>query len=151
MIVDNVTVAGTWLRTVPGIPDNKINTVLPAAELWQDTGFVQIGGVVGGTPHLDAAIRQPVIQVDTWAVRLGSTKPPWDKASTLMEYIMASCVGPVPSSVMVPLAIGAHHVRVMSVYPLAEPHKPPQGLDTGDAASFARYTVDLQFMWVQLD
>lgn len=150
LLVDATTVAGSWLRTISGIPANKINTVLPALDQWEDTGFVQINGTVGGTPHLDAPIRQPVVQVDTWACRRDSDKPPWDKASRLMELIMAACVGPVASSVMVPLHIGSDLVRLMSVYPVSEPHKPPQGLDTGDAASFARYTVDLQFIWMKL-
>jgi hypothetical protein len=147
---DSITVAGTWLRSLPGIPLNKVNTVLPPAEKWADSGFVQVYGVVGGTPHMDAPIRRPVVQVDAWAVRLDSERPPWEKASRLMDAIIAAAVGHTAQSVMNDLEVGDDSVRIFHVYPVSEVRKPPQGLDTGDPASYARLTVDLQFSWAIL-
>lgn len=147
---DSITVAGTWIRSLPDVPASKVNTTLPAVDQWVDTGFIQVYGVVGGTPHLDAPIHQPVVQVDAWAARLNSERPPWDKASALMDLVVGQCTGPERNSIMKDLVIGSNTVRVLWVYPISEPRKPPQGLDTGDPASFARLTVDLQFAWTIL-
>jgi hypothetical protein len=148
-VIDNTTVAGAWLRAIDGIPDNKINTVLPDVALWADTGFVQVVGTVGGTPWLDAPVRSPVIEIDTWGARANTEKPDWGKASVLMELIMTAATGP-RTSVDVRFPIGDRTVRILSCWAVSEPRKPITGIDTGDVASFARLAVDLQFMWTVL-
>lgn len=148
-IIDNTTVTGAWLRTIAGIPDNKVNTVVPDSTLWADTGFVQIVGTVGGTPWLDAPVRQPVVEVDTWGCHLNSEKPDWGKASALMELIVAAATDP-RTSVGVLLPFGPKNVRILSCWPVSEPRKPLAGIDTGDPASYARLMVDISIMWTIL-
>lgn len=146
---DNTTVIGAWLRSIDGIPDNKINTVLPAVSLWADTGFVQIVGTVGGSPWLDASIRQPVVEVDTFGAHLNSEKPDWGKASALMNMIMTAGQDPTTSVDQV-FEIGNHHVRLISLWPISEVRKPLSGIDQADPASFARLMVDIEMMWAIL-
>lgn len=148
-VVDSVTVAGAWLRTISGIPDNKVNTVLPDRALWADTGFVQVVGVVGGTPWIDASVRDPVLEIDTWGCRLNSDKPDWGKASALMDKIVRAATLPA-TSVGVLLTIGDKRARVITCFPVSEVRRPITGIDAGDAASFARFMIDLQMTWVEV-
>lgn len=146
-VIDETTVIGTWLRTIDGVPDNKINTVLPDVALWADTGFVQIVGVVGGSPWIDAPVREPVIQLDTWGARLNTEKPDWGKASRLMNLILAAATDPA-TSVGVDLAFpDGQRARIISLWPLSVPRKPLGGIDQGDPASFARLMIDVQMIW----
>jgi len=146
---DNTTVIGAWLRSIDGIPDNKINTVLPAVSLWADTGFVQIVGTVGGSPWLDAPIRQPVVEIDTFGAHLNSEKPDWGKASALMNKIVVAGQDPTTSVDQV-FQIGDRHVRLISLWPISEVRKPLSGIDQADPASFARLMVDIEMMWAIL-
>ncbi len=148
-VIDSTVVMATWLRTIPGIPDDKINTVLPAAELWAATGFVQVVGAVGGTPWLDAPVREPVIEVDTWGCRVNSERPDWGKASALMELIMAAVTDP-RTSVDVRFPMAGRLVRILSCWPVSEPRKQLTGVDQGDPASYARWMVDIQMMWTSV-
>lgn len=145
-ILDSTTVAGAWLRTINGIPDNKINTVLPDVSLWVDTGFVQIVGVVGGTPWVDAPVQQPVVEVDTWGARANSEKPDWGKASGLMNLILDAATAP-ETSVGVLVTIGSRQARIITLKPISVPRKPTAGIDQGDPASFARLMIDIEMIW----
>lgn len=145
-ILDENTVIGAWLRTLDGIPDNKINTVLPDVALWADTGFVQIVGTVGGTPWLDAAVQEPVIELDTWGARLNTEKPDWGKASALMS-IIRDAAQDATKSVGVIVTVGTRQARIISLWPISSPRRPLLGVDQGDPASFARFMIDIQMIW----
>lgn len=145
-VLDETTVMGAWLRTLDGIPDNKINTVLPDVALWVDTGFVQIVGAVGGSPWLDAAVQEPVIEVDTWGARANSERPDWGKASALMTIIRDAAQDPI-RSVGVIVAVGTRQARIVSLWPISTPRKTLAGIDQGDPASFARLMIDIQMIW----
>lgn len=145
-VIDSTLVAIAWLRTIPGIPDTKIGTVLPDSSLWADTGFVTVLGTVGGTPWVDAPVRAPVVEVDTWGCHLNSERPDWGKASALMELIVAAAQAP-RTSVDVRLTAGGGDARILSCWPVSEPRKQLTGVDQGDPASFARLMIDLSFLW----
>jgi hypothetical protein len=149
LVPDSTTVLGAWLRSIDGIPDNKVNTVLPAVSLWADTGFVQIVGAVGGSPWLDAPIRQPVMEVDTFGAHVNSEKPDWGKASALMNLIVEAATDPATSVDRV-IPIGSRFVRLMSLWPISEVRKPLSGIDQGDPASFARLMIEIEMMWALL-
>lgn len=148
--MDATTVIGAWLRTIPGIPQNKINTVLPDVSLWADTGFVQIVGVVGGSPWIDAPVRQPVIELDCWGARANTEKPDWGKASTLMNLIWAAATEPSTSVDLTIPFPSNQFARIMSLWPISEPRKPTSGIDQGDPASFARLMIEIEMMWAPL-
>lgn len=145
-ILDSTTVAGAWLRTIDGIPDNKINTVLPDVSLWVDTGFVQVVGVVGGFPWVDAPVQQAVVEVDTWGARANSEKPDWGKASGLMNLILDAATAPA-TSVGVLVTVGNRQARIVTMKPISIPRKPTAGIDQGDPASFARLMIDIEMIW----
>lgn len=147
-VIDSITVAGAWLRTISGLPQNKINTVLPDRALWADTGFVQVVGVVGGTPWLYAAMRDPVVEIDTWGCRLNSERPDWGKASALMDKILAATRPGAASGGLV--TVGTKQARILTVFPVSEARRPVSGIDTGDDAGFARLSIDLQFTWHEM-
>lgn len=148
--MDAETVIGGWLRTLTGIPQNKINTVLPAVALWADTGFVQIVGVVGGTPWLDAPVRQPVVELDTWGAKVNTEKPDWGKASALMNLIWAAATDPATSvGLIVPFPDGQRAV-IKALWPISEPRRPLSGIDQADASSFARKMIDIEMIWAPL-
>lgn len=143
-VLDETTVIAAWLRTLDGIPDNKVNTVLPDVALWADTGFVQVVGAVGGSPWVDAAVQQPVIEIDTWGAQRNVEKPDWGKASGLMSTIRdaAQALGNG-----VTVTVGTRQARIISLWPISTPRKPLAGIDQGDASSFARLMIDIQMIW----
>lgn len=149
-VVDSVTVIGGWARTIIGVPPNKVNTVLPDVSLWANTGFVQIVGVVGGSPWIDAPVHQPVVELDTWGAHLNSEKPDWGKASRLMNLIWAAATDPTTSvGLVVPFPDG-RRARIHSLWPISEPRKPLSGIDQGDPASFARLMIEIEMIWAEL-
>jgi hypothetical protein len=149
-VVDATTVIGGWIRTITGIPQNKINTVLPDVSLWANTGFVQIVGVVGGSPWIDAPVRQPVVELDTWGAKVNAERPDWGKASALMHLIWAAATDPATSvGLLIPFPDGQRAV-ITSLWPISEPRKPLSGIDQGDTSSFARMMIDIEMIWVLL-
>jgi hypothetical protein len=149
-VVDDVTVFGGWLRTIAGIPTNKINTVLPDVALWADTGFVQVVGVVGGTEWIDANVHSPVLEVDTWGARLNTEKPDWGKASRLMNLIRDAAADPAKSvGVRLDFPDGQAAV-IKTLWPVSSPRRPLSGIDQGDPASFARLMIDIQMIWIKV-
>lgn len=150
------TVAIAWLLGVTGLTadSNHIGIVLPDRShntgtwAWADTGFVQFIAVIGGTPGMYVADRNPVVQVDFWAVNPDSGLPPWGKARDLAELVIAdtyeaSGFGARDVSSLMPSGYAGAAVR--NAYPTTEPRKVP-----GDAGSFARLTLDLALTWVEL-
>jgi hypothetical protein len=128
-----------------------VATQLPDdATKWAANGFVTVS-IVGGTPNQYIPIRQPILQIDAWAVHIGSAKPPWWKASTLLEQVRMACYDLRPSgTLMRPLQIVSRGVtyppvRVMSAWILQEPRR-----SYTDAGDYARYVAELQMHWVTL-
>jgi hypothetical protein len=85
-------VAVAWAQSVAGIPAGKVARTLPKRESWAGTGFVQIEAIVGGAPHRDFPLYQPVVQFGCWAARPNSdTRPPWGEAFILAERLKRAC------------------------------------------------------------
>lgn len=139
----NELVAVTWLKTLPGLPANSVNTTLPAdVSTWAENGFVQVT-LAGGSPDMYTPQNQPVFQIDCWATNPNSEKPPWGKANNLAEIIKATVYD---KSVWGPLTMPATHenVRVLGSVAQTEPRRV-----LSDEARFACYTIDLQLFWVR--
>jgi len=152
-------VAVAWLLGVPGITAdaNHVGVTLPGRDPatgtwpWADTGFVQLVTAVGGTPGMYVPERNPVVQLDFWAVNLDSGLPPWGKARQLAELVVADTyntagnptAGARDVSALMPDGYAGAYVQ--SVYPQTEPRRVPN-----DSGSFARLTMDLELAWVEL-
>ena len=136
-------IAVAWLKTLAGVPSGSVGTTLPAAEAFATDGFVQVVGVVGGSPDAYVPLRNPVVQVDTWAVNPGSKRPPWGKANTLIENILAACFT-TPDPIV--LRDEYFAARLFEVAATTEPRRIP-----GDEGGFARYSADLHFHWIQIE
>lgn len=143
----NEIVATAWLRAVPGLPGQQINTTLPKKEeAWAPSGFVQVL-LLQGRPDLYVPQRQPIFQVDLWGVNPGSGKPPWGQVNDLAETIVAACeVGNQRRSfgrVVTPPQFS--DVFVQTGHVLTEPKRIPD-----DEARFAHYQLELQLYWYRL-
>jgi hypothetical protein len=139
-------VAVAWLASADGIEPGQVATTLPSSqEAWEPNGFVHVVGAVGGSPQLDYALREPVVQVDAYAVNPSSGKPPWGKAASLMELIVAATYDEAGLQRALTLRPGYPQARVLTAHFMSEPRRVP-----GDDASFARYQADLVLHWITL-
>ncbi len=139
-----VTIA--WLKTVPGIAAGQVATTLPADNTtWAASGFVQVGPVASGGPQLYYALREPVVQLDFWAVNPASGKPPWGKAANLAETVLAATYNRSLMQAALTLPTGYPQARMLSAHFLMEPRRL-----YGDDSSYARYGADLQVHWIEL-
>jgi hypothetical protein len=139
-------VAVAWLSSAAGIEPGQVATTLPSdAAAWEANGFLHVVGAVGGSPQLYQALREPVVQVDCYAVNLNSGKPPWGKAASLMELVVAATYDEAGLQRALTLRPGYPEARVLTAHLMSEPRRMP-----GDDSSYARYTADLVLHWITL-
>lgn len=139
-------VAVAWLASAEGIEPGQVATTLPSdASAWETNGFVHVVGVVGGTPQLYYALHEPVVQVDCYAVNLSSGKPPWGKAASLMELVVAATYDEAGLQRALTLRPDYPQARVLTAHFTSEPRRMP-----GDDSSYARYQADLALHWITL-
>lgn len=139
-------VAVAWLSSADGIEAGQVATTLPSdAAAWEPNGFVHVVGAVGGAPQLYYALREPVVQVDCYAVNPSSGKPPWGKAASLMELVVAATYDEAGLQRALTLRPGYPQARVLTAHFTSEPRRMP-----GDDSSFARYQADLALHWITL-
>lgn len=139
-------VAVSWMRQrVPGVAPSQVASELPA-ELakWADEGFIQMREIPGAQANVDLPqARGPVLQVDFWACKPGSAKPPWNLAARLVELVRAAIEDQEYGQAVAlpPSFLGA---RVQAVYFIGEPSRVDD-----DPSGFARFTADLRVDWVR--
>ena len=139
-------VAVAWLQGAAGIEAGQVATTLPTdVTTWQANGFVQVCPAVGGAPQLHYALREPVVQIDTYAVNPASGKPPWGTAASLMELLVAATYDTARMQRTLTLPAGYPQARLFTAHFLTEPRRLP-----GDDSSYARYSADLAFHWYSL-
>lgn len=132
-------VACAWIAGIEGVTSDMVATTLPDSTSWSTNGFIQVY-TVGGSPKLHNPLRQPVLNVDCWAVSPNSNKAPWGKANYLAELVWdASMVSP---GRVVTLPGSYPQARVLGVDVLQEPRRVPS-----DQAGYARYQFDMQIHW----
>lgn len=145
-------VAEAWLAGVPGLSASMVSTTLPQDQsVWSTNGFVTVS-VIGGSPDLYLPVRQPVIQVDCWAVNPNSPRPPWGKANSLAEAIRSHVeAGPGPGNHSRLLTFSQGDYRgaiVMAAIMRTEPRRAiAGGMMPNDGNSYARYLFDLELRW----
>jgi hypothetical protein len=145
----------SWLGTAAGLSPAMVATTLPAdvgpdnsPAAWVRTGFITVA-VVGGSPDYQLPVKKPVMQIDTWATRPGSNKPPWFMANALAETIRYATVD--RRNISRVLTINANGVTyppavVQSCYVLTEPRRMYD-----DAADYARFSFDVAFTWLTVN
>lgn len=152
-------VACGWLiAAVPGFTAAMVGTTLPQDPTkWYQTGFVEVGPVVGGTPDSYVPLSNPVLSIHCWGVNLTqplpptgkpnvSNKPPWSRTAQLGEQIKkaAQTVQYTGSARQVSMpATGYAHASVQAAVLLTEPREA-----LGDVASYAHFQFDMQFSWI---
>lgn len=142
-------VAVSWLGSVQGLTPQQVATTLPSDDTtWAKAGFVTVA-VVGGSPNIYLPIKSPVFQVDCWAVKPGSGRPPWWQANNLAELIRYATLQRTGINRL--LTISANGVTyppavVQTAYLLTEPRR-----SYADAADYALYTADLAIEWTTVN
>ncbi|MEU1787113.1 hypothetical protein ABZ553_14810 [Streptomyces sparsogenes] len=138
-------VAVAWLQGAAGVEPGQVATTLPKdVSTWATNGFVQVPMAVGGSPQLHYALREPVVQVETFAVNPNSGRPPWGKAASLFELLVDATFDEarMQRTLTLPSDLQA---CVMTAHFLTEPRRMPN-----DDSSYARYAADLQLHWISL-
>jgi hypothetical protein len=140
-------VVQAWVASLPDFSADMVGAVLPQdTSGWSQTGFIQAAAVSGGVPDPDTGLRRSVVQMDCWAVRPGSAKPPWFRANQLTEAVLASCVDGGGQQATVDLGPHYDPARVLTVRALGEPRR-----IWGDDAGYARFQVDVEIVWIRTE
>jgi hypothetical protein len=144
-----------WIGSVPGITPQMVATTLPAdtnpngsVADWVRSGFVTIS-VVGGNPDAALPVNRPVMQVDTWATKPGSNRPPWWMAANLASMIRRATWD--RHNIPRPLTITANGVAYPSAVVLSAYMATAFRRLYDDAADYARYSGDLALQWVTVN
>jgi len=143
-------VAVAWVGSLPDLLPAMVSTTLPEdTSKWESTGFITIGngsgGVIGGSPNPNLALRNPVVSLHSWAIAAGSSKPPWGKSAQLLEHVIAGTYDEDDLRRLLLLPTGYPMCSVLEAYPLSEPRRIP-----GDEGAYAHFQMDLQLHWVEL-
>jgi len=143
--------AVAWIGSIPDLSAQMVATTLPpdanadgSPASWLITGFITVA-VVGGSPDIYLPVKKPVIQVDCWAARPGSNKPPWGQANVIAETIRYATLQ--RTGFNRPLTLGANGIPypgavVTSAYFATEFRRL-----YSDAADYARYQADMALCW----
>lgn len=144
-------VAAAWIGSIKNLSTSMVATTLPpdvnpdeSPAAWLQTGFVTVS-VVGGSPDIYLPVKKPVIQVDCWAARPGSGKPPWGQANVIAETIRYATLQRTGFNRV--LSLGANGASypgavVTSAYFATEFRRL-----YSDAADYARFQADMQISW----
>lgn len=147
---ENVAVA--WLSSALNLTPDMVGAVLPpdvdengVQAPWISTGFITVA-VAGGNPDPDLPVSRPVMQVDCWAAKPGSGKPPWNMALALSRAVLRATwdrlhfprpLVPVVAGVEYPLVVVQSATVVTSFRRLYD-----------DQADYARVQGDLHLSWL---
>lgn len=140
----SVQVFTAWLATLPGLSASMVATTLPKdPATWEANGFIT-ATVAGGSMGVDVPLRDPLIQVDAWACKANTARPPWGKAHALAELVINSGWARGQRA-DVTYRDGYYPARVSAVWAVSEPLPLYD-----DASSYARVRVDFRLTWMEL-
>lgn len=140
-------VAVAFIKTMSGIAANgMVSTQLPEDNTsWAASGFIKVGPVVGGTPNTYVPIREPVLQINTYAVNPNTKFPDWGKAEELANLIVEGAQDMSLYHQALTLRSGVNQAQVFDAQALTEPRRVE-----GNDAAYAAYTLDLQIRWKEI-
>lgn len=125
------------------LPPDALKSGKPAP--WTATGFITVS-VVGGSPHTYLPVSNPVLQVDCYAVKPGSTRPPWWQADALASVIRYACWDRTAGARR-PLPVVVNGVTYPSASVSSARLLTAFRRMYSDAAGYAHYSADLQMSW----
>lgn len=140
-------VAQAWLRLA--VPTARVGDAVPPADLALRTdGFIRTTAA-GGAPNPYVPMREPVVAAECFVAPpegSGVTKIPWNRAGSLASRVLQATFDPALQGRVIDLSsIGTYApARVHTVTALDEPHRVED-----DPDNFARYDLDLLFLWTQ--
>ena len=149
-------VAVAWIGSIPGLTPQMVATQLPedankdgtpADWVVKGRGFITVA-VVGGTPSPDLPQSRPVMQVDCWAVKPGSNKPPWGIANRLAMLVKTATWDRIQIPRKLTITVNGvlyPPAAVQAASLLTEPRR-----ITDDPGDYARYQFDLALSWISL-
>jgi hypothetical protein len=137
-------VAVAYLKTLDNI-GNIVATSLPKGASWHETGFVQVGPVVGGVIDPHVPLKRPVLQIDCWAANTNTKFPAWDQATDLAEHIRRGTYDDSKLHKALTLRTGYEQAKVLAASLQSEPR--PIYLDP---AQSARIQFDIELHWMEL-
>lgn len=144
-------VVQTWLSSLSFLNSGMVGADLPEA-VEQNASLVTSGFVtamtVGGTPEMYVPLRQPVVQIDSWAFPIGSSsrRPRWADANALAERIVKACYDTTNFNKVLEIPkTGYPAVMVKQGHPLQEPRR-----GYSDRGYFAIFRFDLQLYWIEV-
>lgn len=140
-------VAIAWLKTLDGVPADKVGGDLPDIKTsdWRAAGFIQVMPVAG-SPDVYIPRRRPVVQVSCWAGNTNNpAKVPYAKTNQLAEAIVNEVYARTNFGTELSMPTGFAAVRLMSMRVEVEPRRVP------DPSNYARTDVDLFFDWMQTE
>lgn len=149
-------VAVSWIASIEGIgpdivatqtpPDaNPDNT--PAEWVTRGQGFVQVTAV-GGNPDPLLPVHRTVCQVDCYAVKPGSNKPPWEIANVLAETIVFATWDRIGTMRQLDITVRGQQYPpavVQGAKVLTDPRR-----TWADSGAYAHYSMDLWLQWICL-
>lgn len=139
----------SYLQTMPGVTADVIATQPPQDESqWSANGCITVS-VVGGHASIDLPVRNPLVQLDFFAVNPNSDKAPWFKAASLAEqvWLATRMRHRVPRNVTITAGGAAYPpARVLTAFFMTEPRRIYR--DLGD---WAHYSGDLALSWAPLN
>ncbi len=148
-------VAVAWIASIDGFNASFVATQLPEPAdakgqpaSWVTTppyGFVTVS-VVGGSEDPLLPIHRPVMQVDCWALRPGSGKPPWNTANRLASHIIAASRNGQATPRRLTISANGVDYPAATVQGAKALTSPRRILD--DAGDFAHYSLDLWLQWI---
>lgn len=145
LLPTNDLAAISWLKTVPGVPTNKVATRLPGNlnDIGPD-GFVTVT-TFSGNSDIYVPRRSPVIEIKTWArTQSGQKEPQWWVANQIAESIRERCWDHNSFGGVIETRSGYDNVCVPSAYLISEPRK-----TESDDGRFAIYVFEMQFHWTR--
>lgn len=149
-------VAAGWIAHALDTGPSMVGLSLPQDPAkWFETGFIEIGPVVGGAPDAYVPLRKPVVSVHCWGVNATvnpqggalnvSNKPPWNRTAQLAEQIVAATQSMITDGAarqVSMLVSGYAHATVHSARLLTDPREM-----FSDVGGYAHYQFDLALLW----
>jgi len=152
---DSYLVLSAWLRQLLGLDSSRVGQILPPRSVLQpdgsvtvnpwvtDGGFLELTSVSALAHPDELEIYQDVFQVDAYAAKADSVKPPYGVASLLCERAYAATKARVGCSISPTLPAAYVRAHVRTVNGITRPRRFPDS----DATGLARFQCEVMIDW----
>jgi hypothetical protein len=148
---DSYLVAAAWFRQLLGLDSSRVGQILPPRKLadgstapWvTDGGFLELTSVSALASADELELYQDVFQVDAYAAKADSVKPPYGVASLLCERAYAATKARAGCSLFPTLPAAYVRAHVRTVNGITRPRRFPDA----DATGLARFQCEVMIDW----